>query len=183
MPKKSTIKVLPEPILEAVTRAIAEGRASIDELVAMVNGMGATVSRSAMARFKHNEEEKLAEYRQSQADAQIWAKEFREHPDSDLSRTLMELVKTVAFRSQKTALTTDVPADELSKLARAVRDILSAEQSQRRIEETISARVTKQAAAAAAGSAREAGLSEEAVERIRRDVLGVRTPPATGATA
>jgi hypothetical protein len=178
MPRKSSIAALPDHLLEALERAIQQGRATVDDLVTLVNGAGHMVSRSAMGRHRKVSVERLAKFRETQEIAGEWVRQLRADPDGDIGRMLGEMLKLLAFRTQMDMQEGEgnIEPLELSRLARTLRDLGSLDKLKVEAEARVGARIKGQAAEAAAGAAREAGLSEERVAQIRREVLGIGRP-------
>ncbi len=69
---KSSVLMLEPRIKEAVDRAIREERATLDEIVAMIEQMGGEASRSAVGRYAKNAREKLEKFREAQQLASVW---------------------------------------------------------------------------------------------------------------
>ena len=186
MARRSSIGALDPRLKGAVDAAITEGRATIDEIVAMVRAMGGSVSRSAMGRYRRGFEESLARYREAQQVAGQWVAQFQADPTSDVGRLLAEMVKTLAFQTMAAANEEEEPigAMELSRLARAVKALTDTDRIKAELEEKVRAAAISAAAEQAERSATEAGLSAERAAQIRRDVLGVRPiAQATGVPA
>lgn len=178
MSRASTIDRLPDALREAVDRAIRERRSTVDELVAMVNSAGHQVSRSAMGRHRKVSAERLAKYRETQEIAREWLAQMRENPDGDVGQLLGEMLKMLAFRTQmemqEDGATPDPQA--LQRLAKALRDLGSTDQIKAKLRRDAEAAARVAAANSAESVARDAGLSEAAIAKIRREVLGIGQP-------
>lgn len=175
MPRKSSIAALPDHLLEALERAIQQGRATVDELVTLVNGAGHMVSRSAMGRHRKASVERLQKFRETQEIAGEWVRQLRADPDGDIGRMLGEMLKLLAFRTQMEMQEEgEAPGPkDLAMLARALKDLGSLDKLKAEAEARVGARIKGEAAEVAAGAAREAGLGEAQIAQIRREVLGV----------
>lgn len=177
---RSSVNKLDPRIREAVEAAIRDGRASTDELVALIRSCGAEVSRSAVGRYAKSYEESLVGYREAQEAAERWIKQFRENEDSDLSRLLTEMIKVAAFRSLgKRGEAEGEEADplELSRMARMVRDLASVDRIKAEAEKRARQDIQAKAAPAleqAEAEARQGRISPEAIRRIREEIYGVR---------
>jgi hypothetical protein len=182
MGRKSSITIIDPRLKTAIDAAITEGRATIDDIVQMVRGMGGDVSRSAVGRYKKSMEERLAEFRESQAIAGDWMKQLRAEPDGDIGRMLGELLKVIAHRTQMDMLDTGADAKEIALLARAIGDLARTDKLKLELEAKARAAALDEAASQAERSATEAGLSAERAAQIRRDVLGLRPAPAPAAS-
>jgi hypothetical protein len=99
MARKSSIKELDPRIREAVDQAIREGRATIDDIVALIAQLGGEVSRSAVGRYKQRAENQMQKYREAQEVAKVWIGKLQADPEGDIGRLLAEMLRTVAFQS------------------------------------------------------------------------------------
>jgi hypothetical protein len=175
MPRsRSTVAKLDPRIREAVDAAIREGRATIDELVALIAAHGGIASRSAVGRYRKDFEDSLARYREAQEVAGRWVSQFQADPDGDVGRLLAEMLKTLAFTSMADKTSAD-PKD-IHYLARAVKDLVGVDQVKAQIEARLRAE-TKQRADAAVEAVealgREKGLSADTVDTIKARIFGV----------
>jgi hypothetical protein len=174
MPRRSSVARLDPRIREAVDAAIRDGRATIDELVELIQSHGAAVSRSAVGRYRKTFEDSLRRYREAQEVAGRWVEQFRADPDGDVGRLLAEMLKTLAFTSLAERESAD--ARDLHYLARAVRDLASADQAKQRMEAELRERTKARAEAAVAALEREDGdrrLPPEVLARVREQIYGI----------
>jgi hypothetical protein len=174
MARKSSVEKLDPTLREAIDRAIATGRASIDELVELVNNHGVTISRSAMGRYHANHVEALARYRESQALARQWMAELKENPDGDVAQLVAQQLKLQAHTLMMDMDVTADGADQvLARLAKATKDLAQGDKARAELRERITA---DQARAFEKAAAREgAGKPElaEALARIRTEIYGL----------
>lgn len=175
---KSSIDKLPPQIREEIDAAIKRGT-TIDEIVWMLKGLGANVSRSAVGRYSKQYADLAARQRDMSSIAKAFAGEFGQADDMQ-GRLLIQLVTTIATRMvMPIAAGEEVEADgkELHYLARALKDITSASKTDVDREAKIRAEAEKvakrQAAEDAAGAAKSAGASEETIKRVRAAILGI----------
>ena len=171
MARKSSIARLDPRIREAADAAIRDGRATVDEIVALIASLGGQVSRSAVGRYKQAAEVQMARYREAQEIAKVWIGKLQTEPDGDVGRLLAEMLRTAAFQSIGD-LDSAQPRD-LMFLAKALKDLAGADKlTAERILE-----VRRQAAADAADKAtavaRTKGLSADTVAELRKEILGV----------
>lgn len=190
MGSKSSIHILAPELKEAVDAALAEGRATIADIVAMIRSMGGEVSKSAVGRYKQNFEESLTRYREAQDVAGRWIAQFKADPESDVGRLLAEMAKTLAFQTMAAAGQDDQPVDmlELARLARAVKALTDTDRVKAELEAKVRAEATRATATRAADAVeragRAAGIDPDALRRIREEVYGIVPVPAgTGGAA
>ena len=174
----SSIKKLDPAVRGEVDAAIKRG-ATIDQIVQMLRGLGADVSRSAVGRYSKDYAALAARQRDIQATARAFAAEFGDADDRQ-SRLLIQLVTTIATNKVMPMAGDDdagLDGKELHYLARAVKDITSAAKTDTDRERAIRADAAKtareQAATDAASEAKAAGASDETIDRIKRKILGI----------
>jgi hypothetical protein len=178
MPRRSSVRQLDPQLREAVDDAIRDGRATLDEIVALVRGMGGEVSRSALGRYRQGFEQSLLRYREAKEIAGRWLALFREDPDSDVGRLLAEMAKTLAFQTMAQAGNGDEAPDPLvvARLARAVKALTDTDLVKQQIEARVAERVrgaVDKALGEAAAASDDGRLSVEVLDRIRREIYGV----------
>lgn len=176
MGRKSSISQLPPEVREAVDRAIREGRASAEQIVQMVNEMGAQISASAVTRYARSAREQMETYRKAQEIAAVWAKRIEEQPHGDVAQLNLQLLSTLAFKVLSDINERDgepVNAMEMMLLAKALDHAAKAERNTLERDLRVRKEVAQQAAERAVQGAKKAGLSADAAAVIRRDILGL----------
>lgn len=172
MSNKSSITKLPKEVRESVDRAIREDRATIDEIVGLINELGADVSRSAVGRYVKNANDKMEQFREAQAIAKTWIGKFDEERDGDVGKLLIEMLRTVAFQSL-TSMDEGAKPSEIQALAKAIQSMASADKTILERELRIRQEVASKAADKAEKIARKGGMTSETVDEIRREILGI----------
>ncbi|MHB1053515.1 MAG: phage protein Gp27 family protein [Thiobacillus sp.] len=171
MSRKSSIKQLDPRIKEAVDQAIRDDRATIDDIVAIVGGMGGDASRSAVGRYKQKAEAQMKRYREAQEVAKVWIGKLQTDPEGDVGRLLAEMLRTTAFQTIGD-LDAGTPQD-IMFLGKALKDLASADTLTANRIMVVRREAAKEAAVVAVKEAKGAGLSDEAAEMIRKKILGV----------
>lgn len=177
MGRQSSIKADPR-IRTAVDEALKRG-CTIDAIVAQVEAIGETVSRSAVGRYIKDFASIASRQRDIQAVSKAFAAEFGEVDDKQ-GRLLIQLANTAItgaimpmFNDDAEELTTKSAAD----LARAVKDITAASkmevEREQKIAEAAAKKARLEAVTAATGAARAAGASAETIDTVRRAILGI----------
>lgn len=170
--RKSTIARLDPRVREAVDKAVREGRATIDEIVALIRSLGAEASRSAVGRYVKGAREEMEHYRQAQHLAKVWAEALPE--TGDVAQLTRQVLTSLAFRvSSSLAEREQVEGKEVMLLARALRDIASSTKIGAEARRAIRAELAEQAAAVVGELAKAQGMSAEQVEFWRKKVLGI----------
>lgn len=167
--RKNTVVTLDPRIRESVDSAIREGRATIDEIVAIIHAMGGEASRSAVGRYKQQAESQMQKYREAQEIAKVWIGKLATDPEGDVGRLLSEMLRTAAFQTMGD-MEAAAPMD-LMLLAKALKDLAGADKLTAERILKVRQEATKEAAAVAVKEAKGAGLSDEAAEAIRRKIL------------
>jgi hypothetical protein len=177
---RSTVAKLDPRIRGAVEAAIREGRASIDELVTLIEQAGGQASRSAVGRFAKDYADSLRRYREAQEVAGRWVQQFAADPNGDVGRLLAEMLKTLAFQTMAEAGDGEAPIEPkaIAQLARAVRDLAGADQVKatlaQRLRDEVKTKVAAKLDAVAAEPAGTGGaIPAEALRRIREEVYGI----------
>lgn len=174
MGQKSSIARLDPRLKEAVDRAVREGRATIDEIVASILSMGGEVSRSAVGRYVQSARARMERYREAQEVASVWVRKMEETPAGDVGRLNAELLRTVAFQVLSEiggSGGAEATPNEIMLLARAIKDLASADKTSTDRELRVRREVAQKAADKAADTAKLAGVSPETIQHIRRNIL------------
>lgn len=172
--RRSTIDTLDPRIQDAVHAAIKEGRASIDDIVDIIKGMGGEASRSAVGRYVKNQNDQLRKYREAQEVAKVWVDKLGNEPDGDVAKLLLEMLRVVSF--QTISNMDDADPQSIFFLAQSIKNIAQADKlhvdREAAVRKLIAAQVAK-AAEEVTKTARKAGMSDETVDLIRSKILGI----------
>ena len=173
MAGRSTVELLPPPVLTKVHQAIVEG-ATIDEIVRRIRANGGTCSRSAVVRYVKGERERLRAWREEQARGALWLASLGVQPEGGAGPRALEAVRALAVRAAGAlgGETEPPPVDLIATLALALQRIESAGKSGAERESGAG-----RSAGALPGWPRSAeeqkkGLSPDAVAHIRAAVEG-----------
>lgn len=171
MGRKSAITQMDPAIRAAVDAAIREGRATIADIVALIGELGGAASKSAVGRYKLSVEAQMEHYRQAQALAKTWAERLPEN--GDVSQLTRQILSVLAFRAANDLSDGEtIEGQEVSFLARAMKDIAAASKTDIEARAKIRAEERAKAAQDATAAAKAGGASPEAIELIRK-ALGV----------
>lgn len=182
MARKSSVSQERPEVQVAIDNAIREGRATLDEIVAMVREMDSRLSRTAIGRYKKNAVQKFKDFRDAQEMAKIWATKVAEEPDGDVGMLVGQMLRTVA--AQATAAmneatdedgeATPAKAMDIMLIAKALEHLSKSENAQLARALKIREQAKQEAAATVNQSAKQLGLSDEAVQVIRARILGIK---------
>lgn len=175
----STIDRLDGEIRDAVNAAVREGRATGDEILAMIREMGGAVSRSALYRYKQRMEKQLERYRAAQEVAGVWMKGIHDDPDGKVARMAAQAITGLAMQTiNEIEDGAELPSpQDLMFLSKAVQQGVQTERLQLemagKIEERARAKAKAEAAQAVQRVATAAGLSADTIAKFRSAILGV----------
>jgi hypothetical protein len=177
MTRKSTVQAMSDEARQELDRMVRDGRATIDQIrdrLAELEGENAP-SRSAVGRYVQSAKQQMQRYREAQEVAKVWVGKLEEEPDGDVGRLLSEMLRTVAFNtlSQLGEGEAEAQAKDIKSLAQAIKDLATADKTSAERELRIRREVAEQAAEKAGEVARRGGLSRDAVQEMRREILGV----------
>ena len=175
MGAKSSIDKLPEPIRVEVDAAIARG-ATIDQIVWMLKGLGADVSRSAVGRYSKQYADLAARQRDIASAAKAFASDFGQEGDLQ-GRMMVQLLTSIITRSAMPVAAGEeenLPGfRDVHFLARAVKDAVSAASLDVDREAKVARRAREKAAADAESAGKAAGASPETIKIIKAKILGI----------
>jgi|GEM_PF-189008 len=186
MGRKSKVEALPGPVKREVDELLKTGRFTLDDIIAHLRKLAdehqvpaeELPSRSALGRYAQNFERTAARMREAKQLAEVWVGKLGHEPESKIGRLITEMLRTVAFQ-QLAAMGDDTAAVEsmdIMLIAKAIKDLESAEKISIDREIKIREQVAKEAAKVVDEAAREGGLSAERAGELRRKVLGLATP-------
>ena len=173
MAGRSSIELLPPPILARVHQAIVEG-ATIDEIVRRIRADGGTCSRSAVARYVKGARERLRDWREDMGLADFWLASLGEQPEGGTGRYARETVRTLATRAAGDLRREEKPppVEQIATLALALQRIESAEKSGAERERAAPRKPARLAGWPRSAEEQKKGLSPDAVAHIRAAVEG-----------
>lgn len=179
MPPKSSVKRLPQEIKEAIHKLL-DGGQTLDAILEHLNGLGASVSRSALGRYSQEYQNVAAKLREAREITTCFAAQLADMPN-DMGRVTTELLQSLVFKvllNEAQGEEIDLKAGEIMFLAKAIKDMASANKTSADLEMKIRDRVREEtlrdAATAVDSAAREKGLSADTVQAIKAKILGVK---------
>jgi hypothetical protein len=185
MGRKSTISRLPSDVKSYIEGKIAEGRFTLDELIADLQARfpqqaqaGVLPSRAAVHRYGQKLERRLSAIRASTEAAKIIQAQAGDLTDAR-SEALTSLIQTELFDAILNLQEADDPdmdpGDRLGMLSKAAKNIATLTRSSFSLK-TFQAKVVERTQAAAASVekiAKKGGLSAESAAELRREILGI----------
>ncbi len=180
--RPSSITQLDPAIKQAVDSAVREGRATISEIVHLVESLGGDASRSAVGRYVKNARERMEDYRQATQIAAVWVDKLGKEPEGDVGRMLLEMLRVVAFKTIGDIETAS--PEDLMFLGKAIKDFASADKLA--VDKAITVRKliaaeAEKVAAEVGKTAKKAGISDDTIDLIKKRILGIADAKPKGA--
>lgn len=171
MPARSQISQLPEELRKRLEQMlIANNFSDYDGLAQWLSEQGFEIHRSSVYRFGTQFEERVRALKASteQARAIVQAS-----PDDDgsMNEALMRLTQQMAF-DLLMQLQVDPESIDFPKLVRAISDMNRSSVALKKYRDEVRERVAL-AAKAVGDVAKRRGMSKEAADEIRREILGI----------
>ncbi|MCP1375379.1 phage protein Gp27 family protein [Dyella lutea] len=176
MPRPSTIKRLPPEQRRYLEKLIREDRHTLDEMRDLVRAkfpQAQAPSRSALGRYSQQVSELAGRMRDIQAAGTALVSELGEDPNDRGGQLLVQAVTTLATHAALKATDDDaeISIKEVGELARGARAVLQARKMSLAERQEIARVAREQAAEEAVAEARQGGVSEATIARIRERVL------------
>lgn len=182
MGRKTSLDSLPQDVRRWLERALTErnftGYAGLESLL---KDKGYVITRSSLQRFGYKMEQQMARVRAATEAARMMAREAADDGD-DRSGGLMALIQTemidILMRLKEVAgddpkeneKRIKLPGIASQNIAILTRESVNLKRFQSEVKEK-----TELAANAAGEIARKGGLSTDAVQALRREILGIAT--------
>ncbi|HCA3305762.1 TPA: DUF3486 family protein [Salmonella enterica subsp. enterica serovar Typhi] len=181
MARRSTIEKLPEDVRRWLERALTEsGFSGYNELESLLRERGYVISKSAIHRYGQKIERRYGAIRAATEAARMLTEGAADDQDAR-SEAVTALIQTELFESivqLQEAEEGEVDPKErvalLSKVAKNVATLSRASVNLKKFQSEVRARA-QQAASNAEKIARKGGLSSDAVQALRREILGIAT--------
>ena len=184
-PQVSTIDRLPEDIKAELQKLLQDKRITQLQVTADINrlleaeGHEERVTKSSVNRYAQRMEEVGAKLRQSREVAQMYIAHVGAAPQGQTGLLINEMLRSMAFELSLKLQDADLEnpdnmaatIDQVKALALAVQRLEQSATINIKREAEIRKQALETAAKAASETARKAGVSEETIEAIWRDVL------------
>ena len=179
---RSTVERLPSTVRDAVAAAIDDG-ATIDEVTAGIRALGGDCSRSAVGRYVKQVRELTRQQREIDRCAEAWVRTLGERAEGRAGLIALEALRSLALlsvgalceKAEKAEEAEEVPAEEIARLALALRRIEGADRLRIQRERTV-AGGGGGPVSRAAEIRRQGGLSDDAVVLLRQAIEGELFP-------
>lgn len=182
MTRKSKIVRMPPEQRSFVEKLLREDRLTLDEMIAAITTQfpGEVPSRSSLHRYQASMQQVTDRMRAQDTVARALVDALGENPDDRAGALLVQAVTTaatdVALRMNENE---DTTIEDVRKLARAAKDTIAARSSSHKERKAVAQeareKLLREQSAKLDQVERKRGMSKEAVDEIRREILGIRT--------
>lgn len=178
--RQSKIEQLPDEIKSQLDAMLRQGY-SQKSILDYINKQIATdggdpISYSSLNRYSTRMESIGKEIREAREMADVWVARLGTQPSGDVSKLLMEMLRTQAFKMM-VKLSEDPDAmldpDMLKDLALGIHRLESAAMQSHKREKDIRKQFAEEAANEAEQELMEQGMSEATVSTIKKRILGI----------
>ncbi|EIY1731313.1 DUF3486 family protein [Salmonella enterica subsp. enterica serovar Newport] len=179
----SKVDLLPDSIREQLHQMLREKRHTQEEIREAINALidehnlpeDMQLSRTGLNRYASRMEKVGAKIRASREMAEAWAARLGAAPTSDVGKLLMEFVKTLAFETSMSMAEEDKPIapKALGQLALVAQRLEAAAMTSHKREKAIRDAFAQEMAEKTEELVRTGGLSGNAADTIKRDILGI----------
>lgn len=178
--RPSKIDQLPDHIKEQLDAMLRDGITQKD-ILAYINEKLSdegedTISYSSLNRYSTRMESIGKEIREAREVADVWVARLGTKPSGDVSNLLMEMLRTQAFKLM-VRLSEDPDAmmdpDMLKDLALGIQRLESAAMQTHKREKDIRKAFAEEAANQVESEAKAAGLTSDAINKIKNGILGI----------
>ncbi|MGX2974755.1 DUF3486 family protein [Ursidibacter arcticus] len=180
--RASKVDLLPPNIKTQLAMMLRDKQFSQAEILQEINDLirdcglpdEMQLSKTGLNRYASRMEKVGAKIRQAREVAEIWTKQFGEMPQSDIGKTVIELVKHLAFEmSSRFAEEGIAEPKELAMLAVTVQRLEAAANLSYERERKIRKEVIEQAAKAVEEAGKQSGANMEDVTKMVKAVYGI----------
>lgn len=186
MAKTSSIEKLPPDILEQLQQLLRDPRCSQLQATAQINevleqqGHDDRISKSAVNRYDLKMREVGDRLKQSRQMAEMWIAKIGAAPQGQIGHLVNEILRTLSFELSMKITEGEITDKNMSNIIGMLQKLsLATMRLERASTENIKreAEIRKQAANDAAAAAEEKlasqGMSAEAIQSIKNDILGI----------
>lgn len=186
MPRPSNIDLLPEEIRQRVNTWLNDPAVTqldtVDRANALIDAINsarpgekpvAQISKSALNRYAQRVASIGEKMRQSRQVSEMLIGQLGSQPAGEVGKLINEAIRTIVFDAVTGLADSDEPVSPgvINKLALAAKRLEEATSINEKREQQIREQERRQVAETMATAAKQAGVSEETIAIIRRDVL------------
>lgn len=178
--RRSKVQMLPDKIKEQLDEMLRDGKLTQKDILGFINGKLADegidkLSRSGFNRYSTRMESAGSRIREAREVAEAWTAKLGSKPTGEVSSMMIEMIRTLAFDLTMSAADgpEQVSPKFLNELALTMQRLeTAAEKSTKQIAERRKA-FAEEAVNAVEKVSKEAGISQETYDDIKREILGI----------
>lgn len=181
--KPSKVHQLPENIKAKLDQLLRDGKltqsAILEKVNALIEEAGLDdedkLSKSGINRYSTNMQTVGQRISEARAVSEQWVAKLGDKPSGDVSKILIEMVRTIAFDSVLDASNSDEPVHPkfIKDLAIGIEKLEKAATESTKREKEIRQAFAEEAAALVETAAAQAGLTSAGANAIKREILGI----------
>lgn len=179
----SKIEQLPEEVKGFLNAMLRDKQYSQQEILAEVNAqldeLGLSeddqISKSGLNRYASKMAKIGKRMQETHATAEAWVAKLGEKPTGDIGKLLINMTQTMAFELAESAMGEEEPASlgMIKELALTVQRLEKTRTDSIKNEKEIRKAFAEEAAEKAGSVAKAAGLTKQAVQTIKNEILGI----------
>ena len=172
----------PDDMKRVIDRVLSTNRMTPDELRRHLSELypdAKVPSRSALYRYQASMDEMMGRMRDIQTAATAVVADLGENPDDKAGALMVQAITTMTAHAamQANAPDSEVTIEEVRKLARAARDVISARtmslREREQVERMAREKLLREQSERLDKVVKSGGLSEETAQDLRKKILGV----------
>jgi len=181
--KPSKVHQLPDNIKAKLDELLREGKLTQSTILDKVNRLieeaglddSDKLSKSGINRYSTNMQTVGQRIAEARAVSEQWVAKLGDKPSGDVSKILIEMVRTIAFDSVLDASNSAEPVHPkfIKDLAIGIEKLEKAATESTKREKEIRKAFAEEAAALVEGAAQQAGLTSDGADAIKREILGI----------
>ncbi len=181
--KPSKVNQLPDAIKSKLDQLLRDGRLTQTAILNKINKMieeaelaqDEQLSKSGLNRYSSKMQEIGSRIAQARAVSEQWVAKLGDKPSGDVSKILIEMVRTLAFDSVLDASNSDQPVHPkfIKDLAIGIEKLEKAATESTKREKEIRKAFAEEAAALVEDAVVQAGLTSDGANAIKREILGI----------
>lgn len=181
MPPRNKVYDLPPEIREALNeRLVSTGFQNYGELAEWLEKQGHKISKSSVHRYGKDLQEEFEDAMGSVRRTTEMAKAMADAVEDDegnlidaTARMVQEHLLRISLEFRKMEMEPDAAAHHLGKVSKALDSLGRLSITQKKYAQAVRRDIAREAADAAEGAMANQGMSREAIDSIKRDILGI----------
>lgn len=181
--RASKVDLLPDEIRSALHAMLRDKRHTQTDIREAVNELidehglpdELKLSRSGLNRYASNMEQVGSRIREAREVSKQWVAKLGAEPEGDVSRVLVEMVRTLAFDSVIKMSESEKPLEPkfIKELAIGIERLEKAASESQKRELEIRKQIAAETADAVDSIVKQAGLTADTIADIKRQILGI----------